>query len=174
MTKKLLASLLMLTFALAIQPVALGQTNFALQQPVQDWQGLRDLRPPKKILIETKDGEEIEGNFVGINGSKLTVAYGIAVRSLEQRDIDRVYVPKGSESRKKAVIGAVIGGIAGLVIGSKIGYAVDAKDTPPLQDAPTTGMSIAIGMTAGGVAAGYGIGHAIGRKRIGKVLYESK
>jgi hypothetical protein len=172
MAKKFLASLLMLTVALAIPPVALGQAGPL--EPVQDWQRLPTIKPPKKILIETKDGEEIEGNFVGINGSKLTVAYGIAVRSLEQRDIQRVYVPKGSESRKKAVIGAIIGGFAGMLIGGKIGSDIDAKDTPPLQDAPTTGMAVAIYSTIGGAAAGYGIGHAIGRKRIGKVLYESK
>lgn len=174
MTKKLFASLLMLALPLSIQSAALGQANSGLQPSVQDWQGLQDLKPPKKILVETRDGEEIEGDFAGINGSKLTVSYGITDRSIEQRNIGRVYVPKGSESRKKAVIGAVIGGIAGFLIGAKIGADVDAKDTPPLQDAPTTGSFIAMGTTSAGAFAGYRIGHAIGKKRIGKMLYESK
>jgi hypothetical protein len=178
MTNKVLASLLILIFVLTIQSVALGQTNTNASQPaVQDWQGLRELKPGKRLLVETKQGRVIDANFADVTGSKLNLSYGFDILSVEQRDIQRVYLQKGSSRKKKAIIGAVVGGIVGLVIGAKVGLGVDARARekgPPFQDAPTTGDGIAIYSTLGGAALGYGVGHLLGGKRNGKLLYESK
>lgn len=176
MSKKVLALLLALAFGLTIRPIALSQTNTNASQPsVQDWQGLRDLKPGKRLTVETKQGREIVAKFVDITGSKLTLSYGFDILSLEQRDIQRVYLQKGSSRKKKAIIGAVFGGIVGLVIGAKIGAGIDAREKgPPFQDALTPGGATAVYSMLGGAAVGYGIGHLLGGKRKGKLLYESK
>jgi hypothetical protein len=176
MTKKVLASLLILAFALTI---AQGQTNTDASQPsIHDWQGLRNLKPGTKLFVQTKQGKEIEAKFVDVAGSKLSLSYGFSILSLEQPDIQRVYAQKGRSSRKKVgIIGAVFGGIAGLVIGAKISAGIDARERekgPPFQDALTTGGATAIYSMLGGAALGYGIGHVLGGKRNGKLLYESK
>jgi hypothetical protein len=127
-------------------------------------------------LVETKQGRVIEAKFVDVNGSKLTLSYGFDILSLEQRDIQRVYLQKvGASRKKKAIIGAVFGGIVGLVIGAKIGAGIDARENgPPFEDALTPGGATAIYSMLGGAAVGYGIGHLLGGKRKGKLLYESK
>jgi hypothetical protein len=179
MTNKVLALLLVLAFALTIPSVALGQTKSDNSEPsAQDWQGLRGLKPGKRLLVETKQGKEIAAKFVDVNGSKLNLSYGFDILSLEQREIQRVYLQKvGSSRKKKAIIGAVFGGIVGLVIGAKIGANIDSnnrKTGPPFEDAPTTGQATAIYSMLGGAAAGYGIGHLLGGKGKGKLIYESK
>ena len=176
MTKKVLTALLLLSVTLMIRPFAQGQTN-SPQSSVQDWQGLRNLKSGR-LRVETQQGKVIDANFVEITGTKLTLSFGFNFLSVEQHDLQRVYLQKtGSSRQKKAIIGAVVGGIVGLVIGAKIGVGVDARERekgPPFQDAPTTGDGIAIYSTLGGAAVGYGIGHLLGGKRKGKLLYESK
>jgi hypothetical protein len=176
MTKKVLTSLLILAFALTNRPVAPGQTNTTRSQPAaQDWQDLRDVKPGKILLVETKQGRMIEAKFVDVAGSKLALSHGFDILVLEQRDLQRVYLQTGSSRRKKAIIGAVLGGIVGLVIGAKVGAGIDAREAgPPFQDALTPGGATAIYLMLGGAALGYGIGHQLGGKRKGKLLYESK
>src|SRR5256885_9895120 len=169
MTRKILASLTLLVLAFAIPHFAQGQAGTA-QSPVQDWQGLKDLKSGR-LLVETKQGRVIDANFVEVTGSKLTLSYGFNFVSVEQRDIQRVYLHKsGSSRKKKAIIGAIIGGVVGLVIGAKIGAGIDANARtagPPFQDAPTTGDAGALYSMLGGAASGYGIGHLLCGKRKG-------
>jgi hypothetical protein len=179
MTKKVLTLLLILAFALTNRPVIRGQTNANRSQPVaQDWQGMRDVKPGRILLVETKQGRIVEAKFVDVAGSKLSLSQGFDILILEQSDLQRVSLQKtGSSRRKKAIIGAVLGGIAGLVVGAKVGIGIDARERekgPPFQDALTTGSATAIYSMLGGAALGYGIGHQLGGKRKGKLLYESK
>jgi len=174
MTKKVLASLLLLGVTFMIRPFAQGQTN-SPESSVQDWQGLRNLKSGR-LRVETKQGKVIDANFVEITGTKLTLSYGFNFLSVEQRDLQRVYLQKtGSSRQKRAIIGAVIGGIVGLLIGGKIGAGIDAREAgPPFEDALTPGGATALYPMLGGAAVGYGIGHLLGGKGKGKLLYESK
>ena len=174
MTKKVLASILLLGVTFMIQPFAQGQTN-SPESSVQDWQGLRNLKSGR-LRVETKQGKVIDADFVGITGARLTLSYGFNFLSVEQPDLQRVYLQKtGSSRQKKAIVGAVIGGIVGLLIGGKIGAGIDAREAgPPFQDALTPGGATTAYSTLGGAAAGYGIGYLVGGKRKGKLLYESK
>lgn len=174
MTNKTLASLLILAFALTI---AQGQTNTdTSQQSIHDWQGLRNLKPGTKLLVETKQGRVIEAKFVDIVGSKLSLSYGFNILSLEQPDIQMAYLQKERSSRKKAaIIGALVGAVAGLTIGTKIGLNIDEskrREGPPFEDALTTGQGIAVYLALGGAAAGYGISHLLGGKHKG-LIYRS-
>jgi hypothetical protein len=174
MTNKVLASLLILAFALTI---AQGQTVTEISQPsIHDWQGLRNLKPGTKLLVETKEGRVIEAKFVDIVGSKLSLSYGFNILSLEQPDIQRAYLQKERSSRKKAaIIGALVGAVAGLTIGTKIGLNIDARNRrkgPPFEDALTTGDATAVYLALGGAAAGYGIGRLLGGKHKG-LIYRS-
>lgn len=174
MANKVLASLLILAFALTN---ARGQTNTNTSQPsIHDWQGLSNLKPGTKLLVETKQGREIEAKFVDIVGSKLSLSYGFNILSLEQSDIQSAYLQKGRSSRKKAaIIGALVGAFAGFTIGSKIGLDIDEskrRKGPPFEDALTTGQGIAVSLALGGAAAGYGIRHLLGGKHKG-LIYRS-
>lgn len=174
MTNKMLASLLILAFALTI---AQGQTFTDTSQPsIHDWQGLRNLKPGTKLLVETKQGRVIQAKFADVAGSKLSLSYGFSILSLEQSDIQRAYLQKGRFSRKKAaIIGALLGAVAGFTIGAKIGVGVDANQRtgPPFEDALTAGQATAVYPALGGAAAGYGIGHLLGGKHKGKLIYRS-
>jgi hypothetical protein len=176
MKSRILALPLALILALGASPLALAQTASA-QQPatstgVQDWQRLRDLKHGKKILIEFKDGNTIEGKFDGVIGSTLSLSADGTVYSLAQRDIQSAYRLKGRWSRK---ITASIGVCAGLVVGTIIGgkrmtklerdpnrIPSDADEIPMI-----TGMSL-------GALAGGGLGALLGGKRKGELLYEAK
>ena len=174
MTKRVLASLLLLGVTFMIPPFAQGQTD-SPQSSVQDWQGLRNLKSGR-LRVETKQGKVIDANFVEVTGTKLTLSYGFNFLSVEQRDLQRVYFQKvGSSRKKRAIIGAVVGGIVGLVIGAKVGAGIDARETrPPFEDALTPGGATAIYSMLGGAALGYGIGHLVGGKGKGKLIYQSK
>ena len=176
MTKRVLASLLLLGVTFMIPPFAQGQTD-SPQSSVQDWQGLRNLKSGR-LRVETKQGKVIDANFVEITGTKLTLSYGFNFLSVEQHDLQRVYLQKtGSSRKKKAIIGAIVGGIVGLVIGAKVGVGIDARERekgPPFQDALTPGGATAIYSMLGGAAVGYGIGHLVGGKGKGKLIYQSK
>ena len=174
MMNKVVASLLVVAFALTI---AQGQNNTDTAQPsIHDWQGLLDLKPGTKLLVETKQGRVIEAKFVDIVGSKLSLSYGFNILSLEQPDIQRVYLRKERSSRKKAaIIGSLLGAVAGLTIGAKIGLNIDARNRingPPFEDALTTGDATALCLALGGAAAGYGISHLLGGKHKG-LIYRS-
>ena len=106
MAKKLSASLLLLAFALAIHPVVLAQANSdKTQPPVHDWQGLRDLEPGKVIVVYTKQGQQFEGKFVDIQGSKMGLALGFNILDFEQSDIEEIH-RKPRYKRKGRYIGA--------------------------------------------------------------------
>ena len=177
MKSKVLASLLALILVMTTS-VALAQTNNSGQAStnvnVQDWQGLRELKPGKKILVEFKSGigDPVEGKFVSAIGSKLFLSDDGYPLSLEQRDIQRVYHLKGRWSRDKAAgIGAGIGMVVGTMIGvergiraeGKVGHVPSEADTAPA----FAGFFI-------GTFAGAGLGALLGGKRKGKLLYEAK
>jgi hypothetical protein len=164
-TALLLASILLPTAS----PVALAQTSntgqTALNVNTQDWQGLRDLKPGKKIVVEFKlgIGESVEGKFVSAIGSKLTLTGDGYTRSLEQRDIQRVYRLKGRWTRDRAAgIGAGIGLLAGAAIGGAI-VVFKETDTAASYEGAFLGL-----------LGGLGLGALLGGKRNGQLLYESK
>lgn len=169
MKSRVPASLLALILMLTAAPVIPAQTNNSGQTPpnttVQDWQGLRDLKSGKKILVEFKSGNTLDGKLVSIAGSTLTLSGGGNVYSLEQRDIQRVYRLKGRWSRAKAArIGAVILGGVGLLIGT---------DKDVRSSSPEPGAAAYAGLF-GGALAGAGLGAMLGGKRKSKLLYEAK
>jgi hypothetical protein len=173
MTKKLLASMLMLAFALALQPVALGQANSEKSpQPAPDWQGLRDLKPGKVIVVYTRQGKEIEGKFVDIKGSTLGVALGFNILDFEQSDIEAIY-RKPRFKRKGRFIGAIVGVFVGGMIAGPFALKAEANHKgPSLEDSPAQAIE-ALGAFGGG-ALGYAIGLRFDNKRKGKLLYKSR
>jgi hypothetical protein len=153
-----------------------AQTNnsgqLATYIQVQDWQGLRDIEPGKKILIEFKTGGKVDGKLVNLVGSTLSLSDDGDIYILEQSDIQRVYRLKGRWSREKvARIGAGIGMVVGTLVGAgkmvraeeEVGHISSSKDTAPL-----------FGGGFIGALAGAGLGALLGGKRKGELLYEAK
>ena len=178
MKTKALAAPLISILVLTASPVTLAQTNVSTQSAtnvgLSDWQGLSDLKPGKKVLVEFKSGigDPVERKFVSVSGSTLIVSDSGYQFRLEQRDIQRVYRLKGRWSRSTtARIGAGIGMVAGTVIGVKRMLRAEEDRTTPPSDADT-GPAFA-GFLIGSVA-GAGIGALLGGKRKGKLLYEAK
>jgi hypothetical protein len=170
MTNKFLAALLVLAFAFALRPPALAQDKADSSKPaVQDWQGLRDLKPGKVIVVYTRQGKEIEGKFVDIKGSTLGLALGFDIWDFEQSEIEEVH-RKPRYKRKGRIIGALIGTFVGGILSASIGLRME-ENTPPGVESP------APAVTGLGVFGGAGIGYAIGlrfdNKRKGKLLYRS-
>ena len=174
MKSQVLASLLVLILVPTASPAALTQTGSpgqpATMTNAPDWQGLSNLKPGKRVLVEFKNGSTVDGKFVNAVGSRLTLTADGSTYILEQRDIRRVYGLKGKWSRDRAVgIGAGIGLVVGAFIGSvrmdraekEPGHVPSADDTGPL----------AAGASIGALA---GAGALLGGKRRGKLLYESK
>lgn len=177
MKSRVLASLLAFALALTATPVATtaqtsntGQT--VAQTTAQDWQGLRDLKPGKKVLIEFKGGNTLDGKLVSIAGSTLALSGGGSTYNVEQRDIQRVYRLKGKWSRKTASrIGLAIGFVAGGILG---GRAMDRLERNPNRihsDADEIPLITGLGI---GTFAGGGLGWLLGGKRKSKLLYEAK
>jgi|ERR1044071_1464613 small nuclear ribonucleoprotein (snRNP)-like protein len=176
MKSRVLASLLALALVLATSPVVPAQTINSAQTAVsatpQDWQGLRDLKPGKKVLVEFKGGNTLDGKLVSITGSTLTVSGDGNVYSVEQRDIQRVYRLKGRWSRKTTSrIGLAIGLVGGAIIG---GRAMDRLERNPNRipsDADEIPFIAGLGI---GTFAGAGLGWLLGGRRKSKLLYEAK
>lgn len=172
MTKKLFASLLMLAFVLTIQPAALSQANSEKSpQPVQDWQGLRNLEPGKVIVVYTRQGKQIEGKFVDIKGSTLGLALGFNILDFEQSDIEAIY-RKPRYKRKGRFIGAVVGVFVGGMIAGPIALKAEANYKGPPENSPAPAIE-GVGAFGGG-AIGYAIGLRFDNKRKGKLLYKSR
>lgn len=156
----------MLTWAQSNGPAQSGSVSGAQE----DWQGLRDLKPGKQILVEFKPniGDPTEGRFVSATGTKLTLTTDGYTRSLEQRDIQSVYRLKGKWSRRTAGrVGAVIGALVGGFVGADIAI----RNERGMTDANT--LPIAGGLVVGGLA-GAGLGRLAGGKRKGELLYEAR
>jgi len=173
MTKNFLASLLILAFTAAMAPVARSQGNpDKPQEPVKDWQGLRNLKPGKPIVVYTRRGQEFEGKFVDIQGSTLGLALDFNILDFEQSEIEEVRQKPGSR-RKGRIIGTLIGAFVGGMIATPIGLRMEANQTgPPSPDSPApviTGLGV-----VGGGALGYAIGLRFDNKRKGKLLYKSR
>lgn len=171
MRSRVLALLLALILGQTAAPArALAQAGNSGQSATninaQDWQGLSDLQPGKKILVEFKTGigEPVEGKFISAIGSKLTLSKDGDRISLERRDIQRVYRLKSRWTREKA---ASVGTGIGMVAGAMIGAAVVAFKETRTSDAAYGGVFL-------GMFAGMGLGALLGGKRKGQLLYEAK
>lgn len=170
MKSKLPAALLASVLALAASPAAPAQTR--APSNAQDWQGLRGLKPGKRILVELRSGAAVEGEFDGVTGDTLNLSADGNTYDLVQSDIRRVYRLKGRWSRGKAArVGAGIGMVVGTVIGVRAmvraeqdpAHVPSADDTGP----PAAGMIL-------GTLAGAGAGALLGGRRRGELLYDGK
>jgi hypothetical protein len=177
MKTKLLAPLLASILALTQTPFTTAQANDPTTTKTdaiaQDWQGLRDLKPGKKILIEFKPGVSypVEGKFASVEGDRLYLS-GEYPTSFEQRDIQRVYRLKGRWSRGKAArIGAGIGLVVGTFIGAGVGIRAEGQPGHIPSEADTA--PAFAGFFIGGLV-GAGLGALGGGKRKGELLYEAK
>lgn len=165
MTKGTLAVLLVLTFVLA--PLAQAQEKSSPSQ-VHDWQGLRDLKPGKAIIVYTRQGKEFAGKFADINGGILGLALGATVLDFEQSDIAEV---RQKTSRKKGrIIGEIIGTLAGALVAAGIAVKTEQNGTVPQE---TLGFGAGMLGMVGGGSLGYAIGLQFDNKRKGKLLYKS-
>ena len=173
MTRKFLAPVLMLAFTLTLQTIALGQAKTDQSpQPAQDWQGLRDLKPGRQLIIYTKQGKEIDGYFAGITGSTLNL-HDFPPMSLEQRDLETVRVWKDPQ-KKGRIIGTIVGFLAGSFIGASIGIKIEERQMARgvFSDSPGIGPTALGGF--GGAGLGYFIGSRIDRNAKGKLLFKSR
>ena len=178
MKSRVLASLLALILMTAASPLTPAQTNVPAQTTAnagaRDWQGLSTLKPGKRILVEFKSGvrDPLEGKFISVVGSRLTLSNGGHHLGLEQRDIQRVYRLNGGWSRGK---GAKVGAGIGMVVGSFIGAGImlRAERNPAhVPSADDDGPPLAGAFL--GALAGAGAGALLGGRRKGKLLYEAK
>lgn len=166
MAKKILASLLILIFALASASVAQTQANAdPSPQTAPDWQGLRNVKVGQSLVVYTKNGREIEGKFADFASGTLNLTLGFEVISFEPSEIQEV---RQKTSRKKGrIIGAIVGTIAGAMIGGAVGLRTE---TPGMESAAPAIMGVSA-FGAGGI--GYAIGAHYDRKRKGKLLYKA-
>ena len=175
MKSRVLASLLAFTLVLTSSPLAPAQTiasGQATNSTVQDWQGLRDIKQGKKVLVQFKSGGTIDGKVVSLVGSTLTLSGGGNTYTLEQRDIQRVFQMKGGWSRKTTLrIGAIVGLVGGTIIGGRAMTRLERNPNRIPSDADEIPMIAGIGI---GTFVGAGVGWLLGGKRKGKLLYEAK
>ena len=173
--KNRVPALLLVLALLPAAPIGAAAQTSDAARPVagageaQDWQGLKGLKPGKKILVEFKPniGDPVEAKFVSATGTKLTITSDGFTRSLERRDIRSVCRLKGKFSRRVAGrIGAVIGVFVGGFIGADI--AASQEPGPGANVLP-----IAAGQFLGALA-GSGLGRLLGGKRKGELLYEAR
>jgi hypothetical protein len=176
MKSRVSSLLIALVLLLTTSTIAPAQTNNSGQPATalnsQDWQGLRDLKLGKKILVELKSGGTVKGKLFSLEGTRLVLSDDGNAYDLEQREIRRVYELKGRWSRTKA---SRIGAIIGLVVGAVVGSVEEAKleNKPNRIPSDKDEIPLIAGMTLGPLAGG-GIGALLGGKRRGKLLYEAK
>jgi hypothetical protein len=176
MKSRVMALLLASILALTASPVALSQTNNSGQSATnlnaQDWQDLSSLKPGKKILVELKSGNTVDGKLISLTGSKLILADSSDSYSLDQRDILRVYRFKGRWSRgRTAGIGAGIGMVVGTFIGAGRMDRLERDTSRTPSDADE--IPLAAGFVIG-TAVGAGVGALFGGKGKGELLYAAK
>jgi hypothetical protein len=169
--------LLTLSLLLTTSPAVLAQTNSSRQSSInaiaQDWQELGSLKSGKKILVEYKTGDMLEGKFVNVAGSILTLTSDGNTYTLEQRHIQSVHELRGRWSRGKAArIGAGIGMLAGTFIGVERMIRAESKPGFIPSGHADTGPAFA-GMGIG-TLAGAGAGALLGGKRKGELLYVAR
>jgi hypothetical protein len=174
MKSRVLAWLLTLALVLSVSPVTPAQTGNSLQTvnaTVQDWQELSDLEPGKKVLVELKNGNELEGKFVGITGSHLNLDGDGYVYNVEQREIQRVYRLKGKWSRRTtASIGALVGLVGGSIIGGRKMTKLERDPNRIPSEADEIPLITGVSL---GILGGAGLGALFGGKRKGKLLYKA-
>lgn len=173
MKSRVPASLLALILLLTTSIVAPAQTTAqpAANTTAQDWQGLRNLKPGKKVLVETNIGT-VEGKFISAVGSKLSLSDDGYTFSLEQRDIKRIYRLKSRWSRRMgARVGAGIGMVVGTFVGAGRMVRLEEAAGHVPSDADTAPVFAGFFL---GTLTGAGVGALLGGKRKGELLYEAK
>ena len=124
----------------------------------KDWQGLIHLKPSTRVLVQTKRGAEIDGKFRALIDDKMILSVDGELHTIDQGDLQKVYVLKARWSRETT---AITGWGIGLVIGAGV-----ARKT-------SQSIGTAVIATTAGALAGGGFGALLGGNRKGKLLYEA-
>jgi len=160
MTRRLFALSFIALLLLSQPPTFLAQ-----DAPVQQgWAAVQAVRAGSKVLIETKNGERIEGKLNSASDTILSLTSKNRTVSLNRAEIQRVYRLRRSSRAKYALIGAGVG--AGVGVG---GAAVALGATGGSDAAGALVTSVALISTGIGAA----IGAAVGKGSKRTLIYES-
>jgi len=118
------------------------------------------LKPGQLLRVEGARLGRLEGRFVAVDASTLTLTRDSTPTEIRLPDVERLWV-RGRATGRGALIGAGIGIVAGaaygLLIGSIACEPVDGGDCTSAEVAAVMGL---LG-GAGGAAVGAGVGYAI-------------
>jgi hypothetical protein len=146
MTTKLFA-LTIAVFLLLSQPsLSLGQS--ASQQ--QDWTAIEALASGVKLLMETKNGKQLKGNFNNASNTTIVITRKNRTETINRDDIQKIYQLSSGGSRGKSTL-----------IGAGVGAGVGAGGAAIALGA-TGGSDDFSGIMARGILIGAGIGAVIG------------
>ncbi|MGH9835535.1 MAG: hypothetical protein ACREBD_15515 [Blastocatellia bacterium] len=161
MIKKLLAPAITLVLLFTQSPAALAQAAPGLS----DWATIQAIAKGKKLAIEMKNGDRIEGKLSNTSDTRLELISKNKTVGANRTEIRRIYRLSGGSRLKAALIGAGIG--AGVGAGASAGYL-----------SATGGSDFAGDFIAGATLVVAGIGAAIGAIAGGgsnrTLIYESK
>jgi hypothetical protein len=160
MIKKLFALSIITVLLFTQSPAALAQD--APGQP--DWAAVQAIAKGKKLAIEMKNGERIEGKLNNTSNTGLELISKNKTVSVNRTEIRRIYRLSGGSRLKAALIGAGVG--AGVGAGAGAGFLGASGGSDSAGD-----------YMVGATLVGAGIGAAIGAIAGGSkrtLIYESK
>lgn len=142
-------------FALAL---LLTQPPMLLAQEAtnqQGWAAVEALSAGDKLRVETKSGEHMEGKYMELSDSALTLSRKGRTLGLNRTDIRRIYRLGGGSRLKSALIGTGVGAGAGVGVALAALGATGGSDETPAFIAIVSLLGAGIGAVAG-AAAGKG------------------
>jgi hypothetical protein len=125
-----------------------AQAGFA--QDTSQWSSVQSLRKGDRVGVIRSDRKRVEGRFESATDARIIVQADQLV-TLEKREVVRVYRP----ARHSRVFGLVLGGAIGVAAGGVADGTLGQRFRNE-GDSPARGL-----ITAGGAAAGAGIGAAV-------------
>ncbi len=150
MTKKLIAPILAIVLLFTQSPEALAQAA----PGESDWAAVQAIVQGKKLAIETKNGERIEGKLSNTSDTGLELIRKNKIVSVNRADIRRVYRLSGGSRVKGALIGAGVGAGVGVGAGFGILGATGGSDSAGDFMAGITLAVAGIGAALGAIAGG--------------------
>jgi len=131
----------------------------------QDWAAVQAIAKGRKLVIETKNGERLEGKLSNTSDTGLELIRKNKTVSVAGTDIRRIYRLDGGSRVKAALIGGGIGAGVGAGAGAGVLSATGGSDSAA---------DFMAGMTLAIAGIGAAIGAIAGGQSKRTLIYESK